>query len=256
MLCSQLRACLILLLSCVFVLSSGGAEVEVLTPEIIGAYPFDASCYTQGLELHDGLLYVSSGLYGKSDLRTAKPDDGAIVRRVELPKQCFAEGITSCPAGLWMLTWRENIAMLFDPATLQLVRDAKYDTEGWGLCYDGSDLIMSDGTARLYRRDPKTFDLRSSVTVTLSGIPQEKLNELEYANGAVYANVYQTNTILRIDPKSGKVTGIINVPELLAPDAARRADVLNGIAYDRKTGHFYITGKLWPYLFEVKFKKQ
>ena len=145
--------------------------------------------------------------------------------------------------------------MLFDSKTLSPVKTVNYKGQGWGLCYDGKRLIMSDGSAVLTMRHPETFDVQSTLTVTIGGTPQAQLNELEYVNGAVYANVYQTDTIVRIDPKTGKVTQLIDCAGLLLPEERGHADVLNGIAYDAKSGHFLITGKYWPKLFEVTFRE-
>jgi len=231
-------------------------SVQMLVPEVIERYDYNPQCYTQGLELRDGKLFISSGLYGKSFLCESDVRSGQLLRRVDLPRTQFAEGLTLCPAGLWVLTWQEGDATLYDEKTLTPRRHVKYKGEGWGLCYDGKELLMTDGTAKIYRRNPETFDLISSVTVTLGGVPQPMLNELEYVDGVVYANVYLTDRILRINPKTGAVTGLIDASNLLSPTEKAKAEVLNGIAYDRATGHFLLTGKLWPRFFEVKFVEQ
>lgn len=236
-----------------------------LRARVIESRHHDTSAFTQGLLLHAGGLYESTGLYGHSELRELDPKSGAVRRKVTMPRELFAEGLALVGDELIQLTWREHVALVYDRATFQKRREFSYRGEGWGLCYDGRRLVMSDGSAFLTFRDPHTFAVQSDVQVTIDGEPQDNLNELECvsrrgANGAnaerVYANVWGSDQIVEIDPSTGAVTAVIDASGLISQDELERAhaDVLNGIAYDRGTDHFLITGKQWPALFEVVFE--
>jgi glutamine cyclotransferase len=227
---------------------------ERLRIDVLAVHPHDPQAYTQGLVWHRGELYESDGLYGRSSLRRVDPATGAIRQKVAIEPRIFAEGLALVGERLIQLTWREKVAPIYDRATFKRLADFHYDGEGWGLCYDGRRLVMSDGSDRLSFRDPQTFALQGSVTVTRDGVTVTQLNELECVDGMVWSNVWQTDDILRIDPASGKVTGVADAAGLLAPeDRAGGAEVLNGIAYDPATQRFWITGKLWPKMFEVRF---
>ena len=227
---------------------------ERLRIDVLAIHPHDPQAYTQGLVWHGGELYESDGLYGRSSLRRVDPATGAVKRKVDHEPRIFAEGLALVGERLIQLTWREGLAPVYDRATFKRLAEFHYDGEGWGLCYDGRRLVMSDGSDRLFFRDPRTFVGVGSVAVTRDGVPVPQLNELECVGGAVWANVWQTDDILRIDPASGRVTGVAEATGLLTPeDRAAGAEVLNGIAYDPKTGRFWITGKLWPKMFEVRF---
>jgi len=227
---------------------------ERLRIDVLAIHPHDPQAYTQGLVWHGGELYESDGLYGRSSLRRVDPTTGAVKRKIDLESRIFAEGLALVGERLVQLTWREGLAPVYDRATFKRLAEFHYDGEGWGLCYDGRRLVMSDGSDRLFFRDPRTFAVLGSVAVTRDGVPVPQLNELECVGGAVWANVWQTDDILRIDPASGRVTGVAEATGLLTPeDRAAGAEVLNGIAYDPKTGRFWITGKLWPKMFEVRF---
>ncbi|HEX6904466.1 MAG TPA: glutaminyl-peptide cyclotransferase [Thermoanaerobaculia bacterium] len=226
---------------------------ERLRVKVLSVRPHDRAAYTQGLLVHDGALYESTGLYGSSSVRQVDPATGEVKRSRAVPQEYFAEGLALVDGKLIQLTWQEQKALVYNAADFQPVAEHRYDGEGWGLCWDGKRLVMSDGSNRLTFRDPKTFTVLGSVGVTLAGQPVDRVNELECVDGVVYANVWQTSDILRIDPKDGRVTAVIDASGLLSPDEQRQAEVLNGIAWDPAKKTFLITGKLWPKMFEVTF---
>jgi signal peptidase I len=228
------------------------APVEKLRAQVIERRPHDVTSFTEGLVLAGGRLYESSA-YGAASLREVDPDSGAILRSATIPSGNFAEGIAVVDDRVIQLTWQQHTAFNYDLSDFQQLGTFAYDTEGWGLCDDGTRLVMSDGTSRLYFRDRSTFELLGSVIVTNEQVPVELLNELECVDGQVYANVWHSDTIVRIDPSNGAVNGVIDASGLFAPDEAPRDEeaVLNGIAYDATTDTFLLTGKLWPTLFEV-----
>jgi glutaminyl-peptide cyclotransferase len=238
------------------------AAVPVLRPEVLAELPHDPAAFTQGFEIDGDVLYEGTGLQGRSQLRELDPGTGAVRRSVPLPGQLFGEGITVVGDRIWQLTWRDGVALEWDRATLQLRREVPLDGEGWGLCTDGggppdghgSRLVRSDGTDRLRFQDPGTFAETGSVAVTLDGGPLTQLNELECVDGQVWANVWQTDRIVRIDPADGRVTAVVDAAGLLDPARRAGADVLNGIAaVPEAPGEFLITGKLWPTTFRVRF---
>ncbi|WP_326551130.1 glutaminyl-peptide cyclotransferase [Micromonospora sp. NBC_01813] len=231
------------------------APVERLRVEVLERYPHDSAAFTQGLELHDGALYEGTGQYGESELRIVDLASGEVRQRVSLPDTDFGEGITVLDSRVWQITWREGVAYERDPDTLAEVRQVRYDGEGWGVCHDeGADrLVMSDGTNRLSFRDPESFTETGAAAVMLDGIPLTEINELECVGGEVWANVWQTDRIVRIDPGSGQVTAEVDASGLLSAEERAGADVLNGIAAVPGTDEFLITGKYWPTLFRVRF---
>jgi glutaminyl-peptide cyclotransferase len=237
---------------------------ERLTVEVLNEFPHDSGSFTQGLLVLDGTFYESAGQYGQSDVRQVEIETGEILRKVELNAEFFAEGLTFVPGSadgttqdrLIQLTWQENMAIVWSPTTLEVVGTFLYETQGWGICYDGTRLLMSDGTSNLYVRDAQTFQLRAMIPVTLEGEPVLNLNELECVGDEVYANIWQTDTIVRIDAASGVVTGVIDAASLLTPEERATLEggaVLNGIAFNVEAETFYITGKLWSSVFEVRF---
>jgi glutamine cyclotransferase len=228
---------------------------EQLKVKVLGSVPHDRGSYTQGLVWSDGALYESAGQYGESDLRQVDPKTGKVLRSVALPDRYFAEGLARVGDRLIQITWHEGVALLYDLATFERRGELPYSGEGWGLCHDGKRLIMSDGSNRLTFRDPATFATTGGVDVTLQGKPVTSLNELECVDGAVYANIYGTQQIVRMDPETGRVTAVIDASGLLTrEDVAGGAEVMNGIAYKPETKTFLLTGKLWPKMFEVVFE--
>jgi glutamine cyclotransferase len=219
-------------------------------------YPHDPEAFTQGLVFADGRFYESTGLYGESSLREVIPESGEVLRSLPLDARYFGEGLALADDRLIQLTWRSGVAFVWDADTFEQLDTFRYETEGWGLCFDGEELWMSDGSATLVRRDPDTFAIRGRVDVTNRGEPVALLNELECVGEHVYANVWQTDTIVRIHKDSGRVAATIDAGGLLTTEerAALNAQaVLNGIAWDPETERFWLTGKLWPALFEVEF---
>jgi glutamine cyclotransferase len=223
---------------------------------VVKSYPHDPNAFTQGLVYLDGVFYEGTGLYGRSSLRKVAPETGAVLQQHDLDETLFGEGIAVLGDEIYQLTWQNGVGFVYDRESFAEKRRFTYTTEGWGLTHDGEHLIMSDGTPFLYFRDPATLEEVRRITVTVSGEPVMRLNELEYIDGKVLANVWQTDYMLRIDPATGVVDGIYDFTGLLvqAPPStsATAPDVLNGVAYDRDTGRFFVTGKLWPAVFEVE----
>jgi len=231
------------------------AVVQSLAVRIHRELPHDTGAYTQGLLWWDGKLYESTGQYGRSDLRRLDPATGAVEQRADISPAYFGEGLARVDDRLIMLTWKAQRAFVFGLERFDEQRTFRYEGEGWGLCNDGSRLVMSNGSNRLTFRDLRTFEVLGDVAVTLRGFPLTQLNELECVGDAVYANVYQTDFLVRIDPDTGRVTHYIDAAGLLTREERRGVDVLNGIAFDPGAGTFYITGKLWPKMFEVTFEE-
>jgi glutamine cyclotransferase len=220
--------------------------------KVVRTFPHDPGAFTQGLLFLEGKFYESTGLYGRSSLRRVDPDSGVVERGVDLPADLFGEGLARVGGRLVQLTWKNRRALVWNLATLRKEREISYQGEGWGLCFDGRHLIMSDGSETLALRDPESFAKVGEIVVRRAGQPLRNLNELECLEGIVYANVWQDSHIARIDARTGEVTGWIDASGLLRPDEAHAADVLNGIAYLPATGHLAVTGKLWPRIFEVE----
>jgi len=215
--------------------------------------PHDRSSFTQGLELADGTLYEGTGGHGRSALRALDPGTGRVLREERLPAALFGEGITVVDDRIWQITWEEGVAIERDRASLRELRRVRYPGEGWGLCRDGSRLVMSDGSDRLSFRDPATFAPLGQIAVTLEGRPVPEINELECTGGQVWANVWGSDRLLRIDPASGRVTAEVDASGLLPPGERAGTDVLNGIAAVPGTDEFLLTGKLWPHVYRVRF---
>jgi glutamine cyclotransferase len=223
--------------------------------EVVASYPHDPQAYTQGLLWHDGGFFESTGLYEHSTLRRVEFPSGKVLKSISLAPNLFGEGLALAEGQLIQLTWKAGRAFLYDPLSFQLVREFTYDTEGWGLTYDGKNLIMSDGSSTLYYLDPGTFRRVKTLGVTLNGSPLQNLNELEFINDEIWSNVWLTDVIVRIDPATGRVTSYLDMKGLLPPDQRRESDdVLNGIAYDAAGKRIFVGGKRWPLLFQIKLK--
>ncbi|MBK6769981.1 MAG: glutaminyl-peptide cyclotransferase [Ardenticatenales bacterium] len=228
-----------------------------LVPIVLAAYPHDPGAFTQGLLLDGDTLFESTGLEGQSTLREVELESGSVVRRYDVPPDVFAEGLALVDDTLYQLSWQEERAFAYDRSTFALKKELSYDGEGWGLCHDGQQLVMSDGSDHLTFRDPASFAPTGNVAVTLDGTALPMLNELECVGDRVYANVWQTNLIVAIDPSDGRVTDVIDASslqhELTDRDVTLPIDVLNGIAFDPADETFLLTGKLWPKIFRVRF---
>lgn len=225
-------------------------EVAHLTVEIHTTVAHDTDAFTQGLVFAADELYESTGRYGRSQLRQVAPDSGAVLRSTDLDTDLFGEGIAHVDDRLIQLTWKAGRALVYDLDSLSVVDEFAYEGEGWGLCSDGRRLVMSDGSSTLTFRDPATFAVLGTVETTHDGDPLSGLNELECADGMVFANVWRTDQIVRIDPATGRVNAVIEADALERPASA---GVLNGIARDPATGRFRLTGKNWPTSYEVEF---
>lgn len=221
---------------------------------VVRSYPHDPNAFTQGLFFHNGQLYESTGLEGRSGIRRVDLQSGRSLQQQALDSRYFGEGSVAVGDQLYQLTWRSQIGFIYDIRTFRAVGSFRYAGEGWGLTHDGRRIIMSDGTPQLRFLQPGTMRELGRITVTDDGRPIAALNELEFVQGEVYANVWQTDLIARIDPASGRVTGWINLAGLLSPaDRARsRPDVLNGIAWDPRGRRLFVTGKQWPRLYEIQ----
>ncbi|MEZ4771398.1 MAG: glutaminyl-peptide cyclotransferase [Caldilineales bacterium] len=225
----------------------------VFTYQVVATYPHDPEAFTQGLVYQDGIFYEGTGLRGRSSLRKVDPVSGKVTQRIELPDRDFGEGIAILGDKLYQLTWQENTGFIYDKDSFELLDTWTYPGEGWGLTTDGERLIMSDGTNSLRFLDPETLEETGRVDVVdTQGRALTNLNELEYIDSQVYANIWQTDWIARIDPATGLVRGWIDLRGLLpAEDRTQPVDVLNGIAYDPASDRLFVTGKLWPALFEI-----
>jgi len=220
--------------------------------QIQHVYPHDRGAFTQGLQYVDGALYEGTGLNGHSSIRKVALETGKVLQKRDISAEYFGEGITVWKNDLIELTWRTHVAFVYDRATFQPKKQFSYPGEGWGLTHDGTNLIMSDGSDQLRVLDPVTFRERRRIRVTAAGAPLRDLNELEVVKGEIFANVWQTDYIARIAPDTGTVVGYIDLRGLLSPAERASTDVLNGIAYDAARDRLFITGKLWPKLFEVQ----
>jgi len=226
---------------------------ETLNVEVLSVRHHDPAAYTQGLLLHEQMLYESTGGYGESSLRRVDPQTGQVLQRVDLPPDLFGEGLARHDNRLVQLTYRKQIAQVYEIEGFGTLGQFSYQGQGWGLCHDGEYFIMSNGSATLTVRDPATFGVVDQIYVTRDGSPVMSLNELECVGDEVYANIYRSDRIVRIAKDTGKVLADIDASGLLSLTERFSADVLNGIAYDPENETFLITGKLWPKLFEVRF---
>jgi len=242
--CLNLQGCLI---------PSNSDVIPVYSYNIVNTYPHDPDAFTQGLVFKDGFLYEGTGRLERSTLRRVELETGAILQIRELPDQFFGEGITIYGNEIIQLTWQSNVGFVYDKNSFELLQQFDYSTEGWGITHDGTRLIMSDGTSTLHFLDPQTFDEIGHLEVFDNDGPITRFNELEYVQGEIYANVWQTDRIARIAPETGRVVGWVELEGLLSTeDCTEPVDVLNGIAYDAEADRLFVTGKLWPKLFEIE----
>jgi glutaminyl-peptide cyclotransferase len=229
------------------------AKLPVNGYTVVRSYPHDPGAFTQGLEFVDGVLYEGTGLNGRSSIRRVNLETGNVLKQHNIDANYFGEGITVFGTELFELTWQSGVALVYDRNSFAPKKSFRYSGEGWGLTHDGTNLIMSDGTEYLRFLDPATFAERRRVRVTGVGQPLKNLNELEYVKGEIFANVWMTDFIARIDPATGRINSYIDLRGLMPANDSSR-DVLNGIAYDAATDRLFVTGKLWPRLFEIKIK--
>ncbi len=224
--------------------------------QIVNMWPHDSNAFTQGLILSDGKLLESTGQEGFSSLRRVDLETGKVLKKVDVPSPYFAEGIALLNGKIYQLTWQHNVGFIYDAQSFERVGQFNYTGEGWGLATDGKSLILSDGSNRLRFLDPSDFHVTRTITVLDGQTPVNELNELEFVQGEIYANVWHDNRIATIDPQSGHVTAWIDLNGLMPEGELQDSEaVLNGIAYDQANNRLYVTGKLWPRLFEIRVKK-
>jgi glutamine cyclotransferase len=243
---------------CALACACAQAAVPRYAYEVVHAYPHDSSAFTEGLFYLNGFLYESTGLEEHSSIRKVRLETGEVLQKLDIPAQYFGEGIVDWQGQIFSLTWKSQLGFVFDLATFKLQRQFHYQGEGWALTRNDTAIIMSDGTSDLRFMDPKTFRETRRIQVTLEGKPISNVNELEWVKGEIYANVWQTDFVLRIDPANGQVVGIINLAGLLKRQdmVPGQTDVLNGIAYDAKADRLFVTGKNWPKLFEIRLRHE
>ena len=225
----------------------------VYTFEVMRQLPHDSTAFTQGLTYYNGFFYEGTGREGQSSLRQVDPETGRVVRKADLAPDLFGEGVTVLGNEVFQLTWTSHIGFVYNLSDFHLLRTFSYSGEGWGLTTDGRDLLMSDGSAEIRVLDASTFAEKKRIKVSDGGKPVEQLNELEFVEGEIYANIWHGDRIARISPRTGQVVGWIDLTGLLGPFYQREAEaVLNGIAYDSKGKRLFVTGKLWPKIFEIR----
>jgi glutamine cyclotransferase len=224
--------------------------------KVVAAYPHDAAAFTQGLAVEAGQLYEGTGQYGASTIRRVDLATGRPEKQRALGPRYFGEGIAILDGLLYQLTWQNGVVVVYDVETFEVERTLEYAGEGWGLTHDGRELIMSDGSATIRFRDPQTFAVTRELAVTHDGVPLTRLNELEYVEGEIWANIWYDDRIARISPVDGKVLGFIDLTALYPQTARGSEAVLNGIAYDAAAGRLFVTGKNWPQLYEIEITER
>jgi len=236
--------------------SAGSGSVPVFGYQIIKTYPHDSAAFTQGLVYDKGMLYEGTGEFGQSSLRRVDLETGRVLKQKSLAGTLFGEGVAVWKDRLIQLTWRSGIGLVYDKENLTRIGEFSYETEGWGITSDGRNLIMSDGTETLHLLDPETFEEQGQIKVKADGVPVKGLNELEYVKGEIYANVWPTNWIVILSPETGEVKGVFSLQGILQKgddqQDGQRVDVPNGIAYDNEGDRLFVTGKLWPKIFQIE----
>ncbi|HEV7681869.1 MAG TPA: glutaminyl-peptide cyclotransferase [Pyrinomonadaceae bacterium] len=232
-------------------------KIPVYGYEVVHVFPHDSKAFTQGLVFHDGNFLESTGEVGHSSLRRVEMDNGSVVQKVDVPPPYFAEGITLLKGKIYQLTWQHQLGFVYDALTFEKSGQFNYAGEGWGLANDGQSLMLSDGTNRIRFLNPDNFQVTKTIAVLDGKTAVAEINELEYVQGEIYANIWHADRIARIDPNTGKVVGWINLAGLLKPGEVQDEEaVLNGIAYDEASGRLFITGKLWPRIFEIRLTRK
>jgi glutamine cyclotransferase len=231
--------------------------IPTYTFEVVNSWPHDCKSYTQGLVFHQNLFFESAGHYGESSLRRVEPRTGKVLKKVKVSKEYFAEGIAIFEGKIFQLTWESQKGFIYDLDSFKLLGEFTYDGQGWGMTHDGHSLIMSDGTNQIRFLDPVSFKTERTISVYDNKRPVSQLNELEYVKGEIYANIWHSDRIVRLDPATGKILGWIDLTGLLTSTGdCESVDVLNGIAYDEQGDRLFVTGKDWPKVFEIRLKKK
>jgi glutamine cyclotransferase len=237
--------------------NAGKATVAIYGYEVIHVFPHDPGSYTQGLIFNNGKLIESTGQVGHSSLRQVELETGKVLQKVDVPEPYFAEGMTLLKGKIYQLTWQHQLGFIYDASTFEKIGKFNYQGEGWGLANDGQSLILSDGSNRIRFLDPENFQIRKTIAVRDGGTAVTEINELEYIQGEIYANIWHADRIARIDPQTGRVVGWIDLSGLLPRGEVHDEEaVLNGIAYDETGGSLFVTGKLWPKLFEIRLVRK
>lgn len=233
------------------------SRAPVYSYTVVRTFPHDRQAFTQGLVYEGGFLYESTGLFGSSSLRKVELETGQVLKKIDIESQFFAEGLALFGGRAIQLTWTTQVGFIYDQESFDRIGGFTYSGEGWGLTHDGSSLIMSNGTDEIRFLDPTNFQVRRTIKVTDHGVGIRRLNELEYIEGEIWANIWQTDRIARIEPASGRIAGWVDLTGILpAEDRFPPVDVLNGIAYDPEQKRIFVTGKLWPKLFEIKLRSR
>jgi glutamine cyclotransferase len=246
-----LTVILFLLLTATAVSNLKAEEIKKLDYQILTSYEHDPQAFTQGLEIYKNQLYEGTGLYGRSSLRKVELESGQLLKKLELDQKYFGEGITILNDKIYQLSWKENTAFVYD-LNFKLIKTFSYQGEGWGLANNGQHLIMSNGSEYLFFRDPKTFALIKKIEIRNGDQKIKNINELEYQAGIIYANIWQTDYIIKINAENGTVEAFLDLKGILKTDYEGEIDVLNGIAYDPQENNFLVTGKLWPKIYRIK----
>ncbi|MDT7806450.1 MAG: glutaminyl-peptide cyclotransferase [Acidobacteriota bacterium] len=237
--------------------SASTEQTPIYGYEVVNTFPHDPAAFTQGLVFNDGAFIESTGLERHSTLRRVELQTGKVLQKVDVPPFYFAEGMTLFAGKIYQLTWKGEKGFIYDPRTFQKTGEFNYTGEGWGLTHDADSLILSDGSERIRFIDPNDYKVKRTINVTDHGRPVQEINELEYVRGEIYANVWHQNRVARIDPQTGRVTAWVDLSGLLkAGDVSDEEAVLNGIAYDEQSDRLFVTGKLWPKIFEIKLKQK